>query len=762
MKNGDGSRIFNINDDDFSTHDVVSISGLTLTGGDSTFFGGAISSNEDLTLTGLVVSQNANQLDGGGIWCAGNMTITDCAITHNTAGDGGGGIVAESNLTITGSEISYNTASGIGSGRALAGGIEFNSILGGNTLQITDSLITNNATAFGGGGIRITNYLPARNPTVVTISHSTVSGNTIDPHSPVSGGGIYAYRTNLVISDCVISNNQIHSSGFGNGGARGGGLFLFNGSLSMIGTIVSGNSISGSGATDGGGIYAGVNGIGSRNSPVTITNCAITNNSAGRDGGGIWSGLSNTTIANSDISHNTAGRRGGGINANGLTVTSSLIALNSTYGDSGSGGGIYIGGLNVGTATITHSSILQNSTSGNGSTGGGVYSKGQITLTNSTVSGNSTSGPGANGGGVFGLNRVVLATGTVTGNHVDDPSAKTGGVYMGSSLLDISNSIVAGNMAAGGQPDLRAIGNMNRRFSLIGSNSGTGLGEAPVGSPDSFGNLIGGPIHGAIDPKLGSLAYNGGPIFLDGSKMLTQMPLAGSPAINAGDPAAVAGGSGFGAVPASDGRGAPFTRIFGGRIDMGAIEVEPTGFLAGDYNGNGIVDAADYTLWQDTNGTSVTAASGADGNGDGKVDSLDYHVWMTNFGQVLPVIPGGGAASVVVRQEPLQSVLSKPVFSRTFADPSVVDVVAGRTPIRDASATIAARPTTNSFRDEALLTWLAERENSLTLALSQGERGHNEAREGSEHSRRNVGSGDSAADDCVDETFAGLAAWSPR
>jgi hypothetical protein len=67
--------------------------------------------------------------------------------------------------------------------------------------------------------------------------------------------------------------------------------------------------------------------------------------------------------------------------------------------------------------------------------------------------------------------------------------------------------------------------------------------------------------------------------------------------------------------------------------------------LAGDYNGNGVVDAADYTLWRDTPGGSVSAATGADGNGDGMVDALDYSVWKTNFGQTLPILGPGSAAA---------------------------------------------------------------------------------------------------------------------
>jgi hypothetical protein len=55
--------------------------------------------------------------------------------------------------------------------------------------------------------------------------------------------------------------------------------------------------------------------------------------------------------------------------------------------------------------------------------------------------------------------------------------------------------------------------------------------------------------------------------------------------------------------------------------------------LTGDYNGNGIVDSADYTVWRNTLGQSVPFGSGADGDGDGEVTRGDYIVWNSNFGQ---------------------------------------------------------------------------------------------------------------------------------
>ncbi len=67
--------------------------------------------------------------------------------------------------------------------------------------------------------------------------------------------------------------------------------------------------------------------------------------------------------------------------------------------------------------------------------------------------------------------------------------------------------------------------------------------------------------------------------------------------------------------------------------------------LPGDYNFNGVDDAADYTVWRDTLGSATDLR--ADGSGptsgvpDGVVDVLDYAFWKSQFGNVL----GPGAAS---------------------------------------------------------------------------------------------------------------------
>lgn len=56
--------------------------------------------------------------------------------------------------------------------------------------------------------------------------------------------------------------------------------------------------------------------------------------------------------------------------------------------------------------------------------------------------------------------------------------------------------------------------------------------------------------------------------------------------------------------------------------------------LRGDYNGDGRVDAADYTVWRDNLESSL--AFQADGNRDGTVNLADYVIWRNNYGSSLP------------------------------------------------------------------------------------------------------------------------------
>ena len=57
----------------------------------------------------------------------------------------------------------------------------------------------------------------------------------------------------------------------------------------------------------------------------------------------------------------------------------------------------------------------------------------------------------------------------------------------------------------------------------------------------------------------------------------------------------------------------------------------------GDFNLDGTVDAADYTVWRDNFGNSESILY-TTGDGSGTVDQGDYNLWVANFGTVTPAL----------------------------------------------------------------------------------------------------------------------------
>ena len=62
----------------------------------------------------------------------------------------------------------------------------------------------------------------------------------------------------------------------------------------------------------------------------------------------------------------------------------------------------------------------------------------------------------------------------------------------------------------------------------------------------------------------------------------------------------------------------------------GVLSVDAGG-VPGDYNGNGIVDAADYTVWRDHLGQTFGLPNRSSAN-TGPISTADYDVWKSNFG----------------------------------------------------------------------------------------------------------------------------------
>lgn len=113
-------------------------------------------------------------------------------------------------------------------------------------------------------------------------------------------------------------------------------------------------------------------------------------------------------------------------------------------------------------------------------------------------------------------------------------------------------------------------------------------------------------------------------------------------------------GCGFPTMPisadffAADGWPGEPSRIYFGGDDQVTFEdfsvtVSAPPALLGDYNENGIVDAADYTVWRDNLGGTLLPNDPTPGT----VDSTDYDFWKAHFGATLGAGSGGGATGVV-------------------------------------------------------------------------------------------------------------------
>ncbi len=82
-------------------------------------------------------------------------------------------------------------------------------------------------------------------------------------------------------------------------------------------------------------------------------------------------------------------------------------------------------------------------------------------------------------------------------------------------------------------------------------------------------------------------------------------------------------------------------------VRTGRVLVQSLSTLPGDFNGDGVVNTADYTVWRDNLGAPTEAA--LMGNGDRMlgVDNGDYLLWKQNFGSMLPAVLSSHAHATV-------------------------------------------------------------------------------------------------------------------
>jgi VCBS repeat-containing protein len=225
--------------------------------------------------------------------------------------------------------------------------------------------------------------------------------------------------------------------------------------------------------------------------------------------------------------------------------SSPITIENMTIENSGRDG-IY----NNGTLILRDSIVQNNGLAGIESVGSG------LTVFGSTISGNGTPLAGFGEAGIYVESRLSVVNSTITGN----PST---GIFVEATAegATLTNVTIAGNSGSG----IFVRAPITFTNTIVFDNAGgdcilmSSPGDASFVGP----NLVGGGtpscgLAGGASPALGPLTDNHGPT-------PTMALAAGSPAIDAGDPAA---------CPATDQRG--IARPQGAGCDIGAFELEPT------------------------------------------------------------------------------------------------------------------------------------------------------------------------------------------
>ncbi|MDE0778357.1 MAG: hypothetical protein OSB43_18920, partial [Nocardioides sp.] len=373
---------------------------------------------------------------GGGVYTdGGDLFIVDSDIRENSAdgaaGSGGGVLNNQATVEIVSSTLMNNNAVRAG------GGVEANA--GSTTIRAGSVLSNNLASAAPGNG----GALHLSEAGTVDIVNTEVSGNT----AALEGGGLWNSAPGVMtVTGSDITGNEALGAASDNGG---GGLYNDGGDLTVTDSTVSGNSASGAAGSGGGAL--------SNTGTLAISGSTFDGNDAQRAGGAIENLGATVTIEDSTLSTNATGAapgNGGGLHTSGagdVTVTDSAVTGNTAAAE---GGGLWNSG--VGTMTVTGTLVDGNSAAGNDATqgGGGLFQQdgatGTLTVTDSVVSGNSATGTAGSGGGLL---NDAGGTVTITGTEIsgNDAQRAGGGIENNAGTVTIDDSVLSTN-AAGAAP----------------------------------------------------------------------------------------------------------------------------------------------------------------------------------------------------------------------------------------------------------------------------------------------------------------------
>jgi len=209
---GNSARIIH-----FTSAQTLTVSGLTLIGGQNCRGGGIDAPSGSVVLTNTTVTQATSTCGGGGIWASGSVTATGSTVSSNHANSGsGGGIETGSgSVTLTNSTVTGNTAADGGGGIVAGENQE-----GFSPVTLTASTVDHNTAGTGdGGGVEGSS---------VHATNSTITNNTVSSSDP--GGGIAFRAASVFVYDTIASNSSTDGANVWNGSDT---------TLTSVGTVIA-------------------------------------------------------------------------------------------------------------------------------------------------------------------------------------------------------------------------------------------------------------------------------------------------------------------------------------------------------------------------------------------------------------------------------------------------------------------------------------------------------------------------------------------
>ncbi len=250
---------------------TCTIEGGTISSNYAKEMGGGIYTEGTLIMTGGTISGNcASSQDGGGIYCtrSGMIQLKNVYIRENDANDYGSGIMIVLGNNDSYIQGCYFEENGKKYFNARGGGIYVDAVDKDKTLNITDSLFDNNWGLRYGGGI----YLE-EGTIQMTGGRIASNGVTGTDSNNWYGGGVYVdeEQTRFIADSVLIDGNRFATVGKG----KGAGIYNNKGTVALTNCTLTDNKA----GEEGGGIYEAKAGW------LTLTDTKITNNSAAVGGG---------------------------------------------------------------------------------------------------------------------------------------------------------------------------------------------------------------------------------------------------------------------------------------------------------------------------------------------------------------------------------------------------------------------------------------------------------------------------------------------